>query len=318
MSDTLAIEGEIEAMEGLHALLTTNEELAVARMQQIRRSVLKTRRFMDEIIDVFREVRLSQAKYVDLLYQKRQRGWLLRQASLFAGKDGANGNQAGLSEQELRPAAVLLSANDRLSGQIVSQVFDDFIKHVELTKSHPIIMGRAGRTMYEELLETSRISEKADYYDLPGDRDITLADVRPLVDTLAQYGEVRVFYARFINLVSQVPSASQLADSPLKVFSEKQNQETAKPQESAALYVFEPSLERVVEIFDNQILTALLTQLATEAQLGLLGSRVTNLERSQQLVEVYLQALEQKKKNVSRAETGQDQQERLAGIALWS
>jgi len=115
MSGTAEIEREIAVITGFHALLTTNEELAVARMQQIRRSVLNTRKFMDEIISVFREVRTSQARKVDRLYAERQQGWLLRQASKFGREDG---EEAANARQKQRPAAVLLSANDRLSGEI--------------------------------------------------------------------------------------------------------------------------------------------------------------------------------------------------------
>lgn len=277
-------------MQNLLALLTTNEELAVMEMQRIRARVLQARTFMDELRGVFAEVRSSRAAMA-AMEQTPVKSWrLTRQRRVLA---------------KPRAVSVLFSAQVRLSGRIVRGVFESFLEHVRSQPGDVIVVGKVGRDLFEE----TGGGREYTYIDLPDTREVGSVSTR-LAKTLLAYDDVRIFHGRFVNLVEQTPDVATLAINPLLAA-------TAVNQGMNVQFVFEPSAHVVTQFFDEQVASALVAQILSESSLALLGSRITAIERSQQLVQSSLARAYARDRLAERAQANREQAQRLAGMALW-
>lgn len=286
-------ESDIALLESLLALLTTNEELAVQAMQRIRAGVLQARVFMDELREVFAEVQSSRAELIDSQGQAPVKSWRLYRPHAV--------------KRTPKVLTVLLSAQARQpSDTILREVFEAFIRSVQERRGDILLVGKVGRDMFHE----AQLNLPYQYADWPRGKMGTAA-VTQLSRLLFGYDEVMVFYGKFVNLVHQTPNAAWLAHNPLLT--------TAARTESREIvrFIFEPSPQEVARVFDEQVAGALVAQMMSEGELAQLGSRITALEQSQQVVQGQLAAAVRQTRLLERARANREQADRMAGMALW-
>lgn len=283
---------DIQLMESLLALLTTNEELAVMEMQRIRETVLTARAFMDNLRVVYQELRS------------------VRRSEQGPGEELKRWRLSGPKTRKThadKAVAVLLSPNVKLSGEVSVAVFRQFLDYVRTHATDVIIFGKLGRELFLEQ-ERGRAHE---YIDIPDQR--RAAEVgAALARKLTAYDTVRIFHGRFINLVRQLPHTTTLAENPLAGEGAAGAGTATRMQ-----FLFEPSVELITQFFDEQVAGALLAQILSESSLALLGSRITAIERSQQLVHAQLASAGRQARAHGRALASREQAERLAGMVLW-
>ncbi|MBI4079115.1 MAG: F0F1 ATP synthase subunit gamma [Candidatus Levybacteria bacterium] len=281
---------EIETVESFRFLAQAYEEISVIKMQGVRSLVLKTRDFLEGISDVFYDVKSSYKQQIALLMKKKQSS----EAGLgFARKNG-------------KSIAVLLSANTKLYGDIVPRTFSLFIETIAKGESDICIVGKLGRELYKET-ETKR---PYTYFEIP-DTKIIFDDLKPVVAQIFPYEEVTVFYGKFVNVINQTPTAASISGE--KTFA---TQEEGQPQVETR-FLFEPTLEKVLQFFESQIFSALFKQSVHESQLARHASRIRAMESALENIHDHLQGLQAQEKKLKRLLLGKKQNDALAGISLW-
>lgn len=258
----------------IKSLSQAYEEISVMKIQKVRNTIFLTRDMYGELSKLYQIVKTSyKHKILQLMKQKK-----IKDASslLITAKNG-------------KSISVFLSANSKLYGKIINDTFVLFSDHVSKNQGDIMIIGKVGKELIETLDATQR---KYTYFDLP-DSDITFDDLKSIVIHLLNYETINVFYGQFQNLVFQTPQVSNITgDQP---FTEAQVEEIQKQ-----MFLFEPSLEKILEFFETQIFSALFKQTAEENQLARHASRIEAMEQALSNVDKRLDFLDRSRRRAQR------------------
>ncbi|MBI1833206.1 MAG: F0F1 ATP synthase subunit gamma [Candidatus Andersenbacteria bacterium] len=228
-----------------------------------------------------------------------------RLSSVFGQvRDAYQGEVTTLEKSRRGNAVVLFSAEQYLTGPITSATFRYFIEYLELHPSDPIVIGSVGKQRFISELPGADFN----YIELPKGWQKDEQALAPLVQTLLRYKSITFVFGQYANLVSQRPTHVTIGD----VLAKK------KSTASSEQFVFEPSLETIVSLFDRNLVALLFKQAADENTLAELGSQITAME----LADNAIRSRQYKLKRISRESTRQmrnkQQRERLSGLRLWS
>jgi ATP synthase F1 gamma subunit len=250
MQNLKSIEEEIETMETFRMITQAYEEISVMRMQRIRGSVIATRDFLDELSKVYVDIKANyRSQIVNLLTGKRKKV----QDVLDVNKNG-------------KTVTILMSTNTKLSGEIVRRVFRQFIDYVENNDTEVVIIGRQGKNMYEN----HKATKPYKYYEFK-ENDISIESLKEIILGVYPYKKVNVFFGKFESLLTQDPTFANITGEDVS------DDPNAKP-EAVTPYLFEPSIEKILQFFETQIFSSLVKQTVNESELARYASRIRAME----------------------------------------
>lgn len=273
MRNKKRLRDEREGLVGLRSLVEVYEEVAATRMQKVRGAVLASRQFLDEMLAVFGRVREAY----------KEKG--------FSGQT-KNG----------RLAAVLLSANSGLFGDIVDRTFEKFCEFVKTTECDVVVVGKLGVRMMAEW----KINKLYNYYDFPDD-NVDPDSFLLIMRYLLQFEKIVVFYGKFGSILIQNPVMTAVSGENLEVKSTGEKTE----------YIFEPSIGEIAKIFEGQIKSSLFEQTLHESQLAKFASRLLNLDKSWENIGRRLTGLKREETRLLRKTRNRKQLATICGMALW-
>ncbi|OGM74157.1 hypothetical protein A2382_02030 [Candidatus Woesebacteria bacterium RIFOXYB1_FULL_38_16] len=243
------IKTNINELEGFHDLIRAYQEIASIRMKKSRTSVLSSREFMESINEIFEEVRRSYAEKTRQLLRRRSQ----TQAITFLAHNS-------------KTVAVLISSNTGLYGQIVPSTFEMFLNEIRASDSEVTIIGRHGLSLFLKLLPDHPYT----FFEL-SDANVAPSDLDIIIRHIVQYEEIRIFYGRFLNIVSQEPATFNIMANI------KLSDEDIGPQ---VPYIFEPSLETILQFFETEIFASMFEQIVREGELAKNASRVISMDQA--------------------------------------
>lgn len=247
------------------------EELAAGKMQKIRKFILSGRDFFEALEKLSDEV----------------------------GSDFETVTEAGK-----KTAAVFISANTGLYGEIIDKTFKQFLVFISKNESDVYIVGKLG----EELMKS--LAPKVAFRPLPfSDGDIVPEEFNLALSSLFPYKKIVVFYGKFYNIATQHPFVSRLSGETL---SRSQN-----PEELAKIhfrYLYEPSLFTVSEVFAGEILTSMFDAILREAQLAKQASRLIQLDTTIENIDFSLIKITSEKRNLRKKILNKKQNSMVSGI----
>lgn len=282
------INEEFERLSALRILTRAYGELASVRMKKSRDSVLYSRIFLADINSIFDDVRASYAREVARLVKRR--GLKRRGKITFLAHNG-------------KTAAVLVSANTGLYGDLMKQTFDLFIKEVRSVDVEATIIGKLGRSLFTQAEPTRPYT----YFDLP-DREIVAEQLAGIIRHLVQYEEIHVFYGKFQNVITQVPSVfnvSAVIPAPEKEFKKR------------ALYLFEPSLEKILVFFETEMFASLFEQVVRESQLAKFASRILAMDIASENIKERMDKVNIERLKLTHRIADKKQLTSYSSISLW-
>lgn len=287
----------ISVVEKFEMLALAYEEIAVLEMQKIRGSVLKTREFIEELSNVFYDVKNSYKKQILALVKKKRKGHVVNQNTISFSTLAKNGKEI----------IVLLSANTKLYGDIVSKTFNAFLETIKNNPKVDIaIVGKLGK----ELFDREKLSRPYAYFGLP-DVQVTLEHVKPIISHIVQFEKVAVYYGKFINVIEQAP-ASAIISGEQPLAGEKQ------PSRENFRFIFEPELEKILNFFETQIFSALFKQTVHEYQLARHASRITAMEYALGNIAITSKDLQTQKRRMKHSVANKKLLSSLSGMTLWN
>jgi F-type H+-transporting ATPase subunit gamma len=284
------VASQINELNVLEMVTQAYAEIASMRMKKIRAFVLKNREFMGSIEDIFQEV-LNSYRHRILSLAKERR----------LGKDK---NITFLSHNG-KKAAVFLSANTGLYGDIVSKTFELFIKEIEKENLEVTIIGKLGKALFEQVKPNTPYT----YFDFP-DYQTNEEQFVQIIKHLVAYEEIRVFYGKFQSAVAQVAAESSISAVTSSL---EKKEEIEKP---VIKYLFEPSLEEILMFFEAEIFASLLDQIIRESQLAKLGSRITAMSKATENINKSLNEIKLAKLKLSHNLANRKQLNSLSGLLL--
>ncbi|MGE5042201.1 MAG: F0F1 ATP synthase subunit gamma [Candidatus Levyibacteriota bacterium] len=294
MAQRKVVTEHLEALNSLKSLAESFEQIAVIRMQKIRDSVLRTRDFLEELSDVYVDLKSSYEREVQDLLKHRQAG---------------DKSLAQVLQKSGKVLLVYLSANGKLYGEVTKKTFHLFrqdIKKPEYAKADLMIVGKAGREMYEGGGE----DRPFEYFEIP-DTSFEVDHVKDLMGKFLQYEKVYIYYGKFGNVVTQNSISSSITGED--IFETEIVSET--PREDR--FIFEPTLEKIFHFFETQIMANLFTQTLLENQLARHASRVNAMEAALIEIDKESKVYNRIKNRLKTQLKNRRQLETIAGLALW-
>ncbi len=296
------VKEQIDIADMVRSLAQAYEEVAVMQMQKIRSSVLNSRRFYEEISKVYFEVKLAYvAEILKLRQQKRK--------SLKGKENSKSLYTFSTLTKNGKEVAVLLMPNERLSGNVGQLVFKEFIDYIEDFKETDIVViGGLAKSYFDAYNYTPKGTKRNyEYFEMP--KNTAPQDLKTIIDFIIKYEDVNLFHGKFINLVKQEATKSNITG--------EFDYEGDKSKLEQRHYLFEPSLVDVLNFFEIQIFVYLLMQAFSESQLAKLGSRINAMELSTKNAEDLVEKLLMEKRVIDKSIANKKQLQRIAGVSIW-
>lgn len=291
MQEGAKIKQEIELLLVLRMLAQAYEEISVMKMQKVRSSVLRTRDFLEGLSGIYSDVRISYRQQIEsLMKQKNTKHF----SSFLSFK--RNGKEA----------ALFISSNAKLYGDIVQKVADLFIDSIKKQEIDIIVVGKFGR----EILESKKIGKPYVFFDVP-DTELDINHLKPLISHIVEYEKVTVFHGKFINVINQEPVAVSISgEKPLEPFPDT-------PSLAEFRFLYEPNLEKILNFFETQIFTSLLKQTFHESSLARYASRIKAMEEALGGMDGRLKHYQSREKRIKNSAMNKKQLGTIAGMRLW-
>ena len=284
MKRSKQIKQDIESMQGLLSLVEAYQEIAAVRMRKVKRSVLSRREFMQGLNEAFGYIAFAYKMY------RKSLGETMRGAIL-----NTNG----------KTVSVLLSSNTGLYGDVIRKTFELFEEGLKGKDTDIVIVGRMGKRFYDN----SGMKKTYEFFEMT-DQGIDEKNIKGLLDSVINYSNVIVYHGVFKSILAQTPDRTDITGKVLKI------EESLSGYD--ARFLFEPSVEKVAEHFEKQILSLLFEQVVFEAGLSKFASRMVSLDQAAENIDDRLEKLSFAMKKTKHRDINSSLQSNIFGGILWS
>jgi F-type H+-transporting ATPase subunit gamma len=282
-----AILSELERLESIKTLVESYQEITATRMRKIRDSVLNTRQFLEGVNAIFNEVKKSYKHDVEAL-MKKSKG---KDKNTFLIKNG-------------KKVTVLISANSGLYGDIVRKSFEAFAEEVKKEKTDMVIVGKQGKFLFDNL----GLKGNPVIFNLP-DNHLDQEGVAKIVKFILDYQTIVVCYGQFQSVIKQEPTRI--------VISDRTNEAIKEDKEESVRYLFEPSIQKILQFFETEIFASLFEETVNESHLAKFASRLITLDKAVENVKNGLKKTQYQKRVLFHRTMNKKQLEAISGISVW-
>jgi len=279
---------QISDLNTIQGLVNIYQQVAAMRMRKIKSNVTRTREFYTELLDVYIQ---AQKAYVE----------------------NPARTASSAPQQKKDRLALVMTANTGLYGSIVKEVFDLFVKENlnPATKTNQAsdlaVAGRLGKSWMA--IQGDKRDYK--YFDL-GDGATNLAyQLKEIFSYAGQYRNILVYHGVFKSITEQVPTVTTISREA-KVANTSKN--SALNNET---YIFEPTLDLVLETFEEQFRHTFFDQSAYESALAKFGSRMVSLDSAVQNITKELTKNTLTSMKIKHRELNKKQINNLLGVSQW-
>lgn len=198
--------------------------------------------------------------------------------------------------------SLLLTSNTGLYGPINRSIFDLFLREESQSQNDLAVAGKLGKLW----LEKAGFQRHYDYFDLEDALNLDSYNARKLLDHMFEYSEVKIYHGLFNNVISQTAKITKIAKPSLP-----------DTQGKTLSFIFEPSIERVLEVFEKQLLGSFFTQVMLESNLAKNGSRMMSLDNANQNIRSTLDKIRSQSLLVKHRLMDKRQQEQAVALFAW-
>jgi F-type H+-transporting ATPase subunit gamma len=182
------------------------QEIAQIKMNQIRKSVLKTREFIEELLEIYGTIKSA---YPAKIYPRKK-----------------------------ERVVVFLSSNERFYGKLIFDIWKEVEKYLSEKKAILAVVGKMGKY----LVEKSFLNLKFRYFDLD-DENPEIKDIRKIFDFIKNFEEILIFHGKFKTVLTQQVAITNI--SGIEIEKEKLTEKKTylfEPSPEEVLKFFEEEL----------------------------------------------------------------------------
>lgn len=277
---------ELEQNIALKGLTETYEDVAVSRMQAIRRDVLQTRQFLEGVSQIYTLAKTAYLSQLSIITSRRKRE-----------------KELGFIRRNQKTVAVLISGNQTLLGSIILQTYKAYLALTLKVDCDHVVIGKVG----SYLLSSNKPPVEFTRFDLD-DYHLDDNQIKPIIEHISKYEKILVVYPKFESVLRQTPQIDDISGGIVVEQAYLQNKR----------YFFEPSARDVMVYFEGQIIGSLFRQKVLESMLARYAARLTIMDQSNQAIKKIVNGNIRQKIVTERRESNKELLNSFAGIALWS
>jgi len=275
------IEKDLKTVSIIKTISDTYHQIANLRMNQIREKVLRTRYFFNELLNIYQRVKI---------------------AYLFSQKKKGN-KEIFFRQTEKEKVLIFLSANEFFYGSLILDIWKKMEKYLAEEKTDLVVIGRTGKY----LAERSGWGQKMFYFELD-DVEPEKERMEGIFEFIKKYKKIFVFHGVYEKIISQKPKITEISGW---LSAEKKSKIEKKS------YLFEPSLEEILDFFETEILAILFSQTVFEHQLAKLAARVIAMYNANEKSKEVENSLNILKNKIKREKDNKKQIEYFSGLKFF-
>lgn len=269
-----SITKEITDTGEMKGLLEVYEEMAATKMQKIRKNVVLSKEYFDGLARISEDVALDFVQ---------------------------------TSNSSQKEAAVFLSADAGLFGDIVDKILVNFVDYVKKNKVDAYVMGKLGKS----LLRTYDSHLEFEFLDFPMDNEENGTEsIKEVMEKLSNYKKVSIFHGRFQTIATQISTSSSISGSVMADLGHSFDKDEAAKIRVKNIY--EPSIGVVGEKFAKEISVSIFTQSVKENQLAKYASRLIHLDSALENIDQKLNLFGQERIRMRKKAEQKKQTERVS------
>jgi F0F1-type ATP synthase gamma subunit len=258
------------------------QQIAAMRTRKIKDRVLQNRDYYDSLLEVYYET-LSYYLKVVLVNKDSSRSYNIK----------GNG----------KSVRVLLTANTGLYGAVLKNTFDLFLQDAENSLSDIVVTGRVGKN-WMAAVPNHKVYK---YFDVQDSTDNLINQAKELFNYITQYSDIYIYHGYFKNISEQ----------PSKVTKISRNLNVNYQEEETQYFLFEPTVEKVLDSFNDQLRYSLFDQSIYESSLAKFGSRMMALDSATQKISKTLLSSKLSSLKMKHRKQNKKQTELLSSSILW-
>lgn len=274
---------QIQNLGAIQEIANVYQQVAAIRMRRIKDVVIQNRSFYESLSQVYLETERIYLKTYKEVY-----------------KQSSNG----------KSVAVLMTANTGLYGSVIKNVLDLFTKDHAESGADLVVVGRLGRNWIQAL----RLKKPFKYFDLPDGTDNIDLGIKQIFDYVSKYANLSVYHGIFKNIVEQ---PAQVTEVTQKMEPLKGDVEQKLDKAATTSFLFEPSIDKVLQRFEEQLVYAFFDQSVYESALAKFGSRMMSLDTANQNISKALLSMRMSAVKIKHKKQNSKQMEQISGTVLW-
>lgn len=169
---------------------------------------------------------------------------------------------------------ILITSNYKFSGDLDTELVNFYLRHSAGSRADRIVVGASGQEMIEVKAKNIPHTFVKFNKDYP-----TIDELENLVKRVYVYSKILVYHSRFVTLLNQDPTITDISASELA------NQ--SSPVEKVS-YILEPEIEKMIVFFEDQMLFILLQAIFLESEISRTASRMVSMNQAEQAAEKFL------------------------------
>lgn len=273
MKSIKQIKSDISTIGQIRSIVEVNEEIAATKMKRIRDEILESRDFLERLGDLSADI----------------------------GSDLST-----VGGENLKSAAVYISAERGMYGDLPEKVFISFLQHVKSQSVEAIIFGKQGK------IYVQKHSPSLNYRFFEMNKESSDDEnMSAITEQILDYAQVLVFYGKFRNIVNQDVASKTLLGDYMKQNMTKSEKELIKQR---LKFLYEPDISTVSKKFATEIKASVLLGMMKENDLAKTASRLMHLDQAFEKIQDKLATLSILKTREDRRSEDRKQQERIKRI----
>lgn len=275
------------------------QQIAASRMAKLRRVVEASRRFIDESTVILRELELERTR-------RLQEELGITKHHFQPPKKTSSKTTAPI--EAARSAIIVVSSDQGLSGSYNSEI----VKKLDvIVPQHQnadyYVLGHKGQDYFKRVIKKTKLH----YYPYNIPEEVSIMDLQPLIGMFYHYDQIYMVYSKYINTVTREVVLIELVVPPVET-------ELALTEKVAGKYIFEPSLDGVINSISAHLRYALFRQQILDSKLSLYTAQMMAMKTASDNAEDLLKDLQLQYNKARRKEIDRKIQEVQAGRALWA
>lgn len=233
----LKIQSQVTEIAAIQDLTSVFESIASLRISQVKDRVTRSTDFFHELWQLYTQLRIDPKKRL-----------IHRRDTVASGG---------------RDAFILLTSEGGLSGDIDQKIVVRMLQDYDVTTTDILAVGGHGAVLLGQ-----RDVAVTQQFRLPEEDSL---DVSEIIQAIRPYRQTAIFYEQYESLMEQSADRIDLVSAVEEISSKHvtRSEDVISSQE----YVFEPSLETVIEYMESVMMEIALSQTILESRLAQYASR---------------------------------------------